>query len=158
MYYEDIHKKDIYSHMKKILLSLVLPAFILLTGCEQKEKPISALDNPEKVTVAFFHALYNEKDVKKAASVCSPKLARIMLHYRSPSAVARHMFNMSFDQVEIKPDDSGVKVREQFKDKAVITVYFDGIYQDNKFKDVKRVSLIQKDDRWVIDKILKDPF
>ena len=108
--------------------------------------------------MAFFHALYNEKDVKKAASVCNPQLARIIMHYKSPRAVARHLFNMSFDSVEISPDSSGVKVREQFKDKAKIIIYFNGLYQENRMKDVKRLSLIQLDDRWVIDKILKDPF
>ena len=65
---------------------------------------------------------------------------------------------MSYDRVEIKPDDSGVKVREQFKNAAVITVFFDGYYHDDNLKDVKRLSLIQIDNKWVIDKILKDPF
>jgi len=144
--------------MKKIFLFLLLSLLTLLTACEQKEEPIRDIDNPELVAIAFFNALYNEKDVKKAASVCSPQLARIILHYRSANAVARHLFNMSYDKVEVSPDDSGVKVREQFKNQAIITVYFDGTYQDNRLKDVKRLSIIQLGDRWVIDKILKDPF
>ena len=66
---------------------------------------------------------------------------------------------MSYDKVEIKPDDSGVKIRKQFKKKAVITLYFDGYLQENSLKDVKRISLVQIDGgRWVINKILKDPF
>ncbi|MDO6428299.1 hypothetical protein Q4489_14865 [Thalassotalea sp. 1_MG-2023] len=144
--------------MRKYLLLIILPCLAMLTACGGSEDEIKELDNPEKITIAFFHALYNERDVQKAASVCSPKLARIILHYKSPRAVARHLFNMSFDQVEIKPDDTGVKVREQFKDQAVITVYFDGTYHGEVYKDVKRISLIQKDDTWVINKILKDPF
>ena len=128
-------------------------------GCGESNKDtIKNVDNPEMVAIAFFDALYNEKNIKKAASVCSPKLARIILHYKSTKAVARHMFNMSYDKVEITPDDSGIKVREQFKDSAVITIYFNGYYQDNNLKDVKRLSLIQVEDKWVIDKILKDPF
>lgn len=142
--------------MKK-LKYLLLPLLILLTACDAEEK-IAEIDNPELVAVAFFNALYNEKDVEKAASVCSPKLARIIKHYKSPNAVARHMFNMSFDSVIVTPDDSGVKVREQFKDSANVTLYFDGLYQEEKFKNVKRVRLIQVDGYWVIDKILKDPF
>jgi len=144
--------------MKNYLLLLLLPLLILLTACNEAEEEISTIGNPEEVAVAFFHALYNEKDVKKAASVCSPQLARIILHYKSPQAVGRHLFNMSYDTVEIKPDDSGVKVREQFKNKAVITLYFDGLYHEDRLKDVKRLSIIQLDDRWVIHKILKDPF
>ncbi len=68
------------------------------------------------------------------------------------------MFNMSYDEVVISPDDSGVKVREQFKNNAIITLYFDGKYQHNKLKDIKRLSLIQLEDRWIINEFLKDPF
>jgi len=138
---------------------LVIMALFLLSACTNEEKKITEIDNPELVAVAFFDAIYNEKNAKKAATVCAPKLARLILHYKSPNAVARHLFNMSYDKVIIKPDDSGVKIREQFKNKAIITLYFDGYYQDNRLKDVKRLSLIQADDgKWVIDKILKDPF
>ena len=124
---------------------------------DSKEE-ITKIDDPELVAVAFFNALYNEKNLQKAASVCSPQLSRIILHYSSPKEVARHMFNMSYDKMEVRPDSSGVKVREQFKDDAVITLYFEGTYNNEKFKDVKRVSLIQTKGKWVIDKILKDPF
>jgi hypothetical protein len=144
--------------MMNIFKILLITSLFSLFSCDNKDDPISELDNPELVTIAFFNALYNEKDIKKAASVCSPKLARIILHYKSSKAVARHLFNLSYDKVEITPDDSGVKVREQFKNKAVITVYFDGTYQNDRLKDVKRISLVQIEDRWVINKILKDPF
>lgn len=138
---------------------LILITLFLISACGDGEKEITKIDNPELVAVAFFDALYNEKDSKKAASVCAPKLARLVLHYKSPRAVARHLFNMSYDKVDIKPDDSGVKLREQFKNKAVITLYFDGYYQEERLKDVKRLSLVQIDGgKWVIDKILKDPF
>ena len=144
--------------MMKNLKILLFPLLLLLVSCVDDEKVIDPTNNPEEISVAFFSAIYNEKDIKKAASVCSPKLARIILHYRSPEAVARHLFNMSYDSVEIRPDDSGVKVREQFKDEAKITLYFEGYYLDEKRRDVKRLLVIQKDGRWYIDKILKDPF
>ncbi len=141
------------------LISIVLFLTLFLSACGDGEKEITKIDNPELVAVAFFDALYNERDTKKAASVCAPKLARLILHYRTPGAVARHLFNMSYDKVEIKPNDSGVKLRELFKNKAVITLYFDGHYQDERLKNVKRLSLIQADGgKWVIDEILKDPF
>lgn len=137
----------------------VLSLLITLGGCAEEDKDVIAdVENPETVAIAFFDALYNEKNLKKAASVCEPKLSRIILHYKSTKAVARHLFNMSYDKVEVTPDDSGVKVRERFKDKAVITLFFDGYYLDDHRKDVKRLSLVQINDTWVIDKILKDPF
>lgn len=146
-------------YLKNSILTLLLCSLTLLTACgEDNSKKITTVDNPELVAIAFFDALYNEKNVEKAASVCNPKLARLILHYRSPGAVARHLFNMSYDKVEIKPDSAGVKVREQFKDNANITIYFDGYYQNNRMKDVKRLAIIQRDGKWFIDKVLKDPF
>jgi|TARA_R100001377_G_C3173755_1_gene104033 hypothetical protein len=146
-------------YLKNSLLTLLLCSLTLLTACgEDNSKKITSVDNPELVAIAFFDALYNEKNVEKAASVCNPQLARLILHYRSPGAVARHLFNMSYDKVEIKPDSAGVKVREQFKDNANITIYFDGYYQNNRMKDVKRLAIIQRDGKWFIDKVLKDPF
>ncbi len=130
----------------------------LLSACTDNEKEIDTSENPEQISVSFFSALYNDKDIKKAAAVCSPKLARIILHYRSANAVARHLFNMSYDHVDIKTEDTGVKVRQLFKNKATITVYFDGTYQNERIKDIKRLALIQKNGDWYIDKILKDPF
>jgi len=143
------------SYLKYVFLPLIL----LLSACGgDDKKEITTVDNPEIVALAFFDALYNEKNVEKAASVCSPKLAKLILHYRSPQAVARHLFNMSYDRVEVKPDGSGVKVREQFKGTANITLYFDGYYQEERIKDVKRLAIVQRNGKWFIDKILKDPF
>lgn len=142
------------NYIKYILLCLVT----LVSGCNNDQSDITEIDNPELVTIAFFDAIYNDKDIKKAASVCSPKLSRIIMHYKSPQSVARHLFNVQFDEVIVTPEGSGVKVRQRFEDSAKITVYFSGTYQGNKVKDVKRLSLIQEDGKWIIDKILKDPF
>ncbi|MCP4322894.1 MAG: hypothetical protein GY787_13815 [Alteromonadales bacterium] len=146
-------------YLKYFLLPLLLCSITLLSACGGDDtKKITTVDNPEVVALAFFDALYNEKNIEKSASVCSPKLARLILHYRSPGAVARHLFNMSYDKVEMRPDSVGVKVREQFKRSANITVYLDGYYQEKRIKEVKRLALIQIDGKWFIDKILKDPF
>jgi len=146
-------------YFKNILFALSFCSIILLTACgEEESKKITEVGHPEVVALAFFDALYNEKNIEKAASVCSPKLARLVLHYRSPEAVARHLFNMSYDKVEMKPDSGGLKIREQFKGNANITIYFDGFYQNKRIKEVKRLAIIQRDGKWFIDKILKDPF
>jgi len=142
--------------MQYLKYALLCISFLLL-GCSEQEK-ISKIDDPELVAVAFFNALFNEKDIKKAASVCSPKLAKLVLHYQLPQAVGRHLFNMSYDTVEVKPENSGVKIREQFKNEAIVTLLFDGYLQENRFMDIKRLSLIEVDGIWVIDEILKDPF
>jgi len=76
-------------YFKVLLLSMTL----IISACGDDNKEIKT-DNPETVAIAFFDALYNEKNVKKAAKVCSPQLSRIILHYKSPKAVARHLFNM----------------------------------------------------------------
>jgi hypothetical protein len=140
------------------LLTLILLTLSLSACFDEDPSKITAVNDPEIVAMAFFDALYNEKNVEKAASVCTPKLARLILHYRSPAAVGRHLFNMSYDTVKMSPDSSGVKIREQFKGNANITIYFDGHYQDNRIKDVKRLAIVQQNGEWYIDKLLKDPF
>jgi hypothetical protein len=146
-------------YLKYSLLLLLICSITLLSACGADDsKKITTVDNPEVVALAFFDAIYNERNVEKAASVCSPKLARLILHYRSTGAVARHLFNMSYDKVEMRPESGGVKVREQFKGSANITIYFDGYYQEKRIKEVKRLAIIQRDGKWFIDKILKDPF
>jgi len=137
---------------------IIFPLLIMLSACSDSEKEIDTSENPEEISISFFSALYNDKDIDKAAAVCEPKLARVILHYRSAKAVARHLFNMSYDSVNIRTEDTGVKVRQMLKNKAVITIYFDGTYLENRVKDVKRLSLIQRSGRWYVDKILKDPF
>ena len=140
------------------IFPLILIFFI--SACGDKEEDISEIDNPKFVAVAFFEAIYNEKDINKAASVSAPKLSRLLLHYRTSQSVAKHMFNMSFEKVTlIRPDDAGVKIRERFKDKAIVTIYIEGYYQESLIKNVKRLSLIQNGDgQWIVDEILKDPF
>lgn len=146
--------------------AIKLPLFILLlitipflSSCGVDEtKEIATVDNPEIVAVAFFDALYNEKNVEKASSVCSPKLKRLLLHYRSPEAIGRHLFNMSYDNVVVRPEDSGVKIREQFKGSAKVVVYFDGYHNEKRIKEVKRLMVVQINNRWYIDELLKDPF
>ena len=47
---------------------------------------------------------------------------------------------------------------QQFKGIANITLYFDGYYQEDRIKDVKRLAIVQRNGKWFIDKVLKDPF
>lgn len=138
----------------------ILFIFLFFLSACSSEEEINEIENPKFVAVAFFEAIYNEKDIDKAASICSPKLARLLLHYKTPQSVARHLFNMSFENtVDIRPDDSGVKIRERFKDSIAVTIYVEGFYNESKVKHVKRLLLIQNDDdQWIIDEILKDPF
>ena len=145
--------------LKSLLFLFLFGLIILLTACGVDEtKELATVHNPEVAAVAFFNALYNEKNIKKASSVCSPTLRRLLFHYRSPSAIGRHIFNMSYDKVAVRADDSGVKVREQFKGKASVTIFFDGFYDDRRIKEAKRLSMVQIDGKWYIDKLLKDPF
>lgn len=142
----------------KFISFLVLSFAVFISGCTDEFTEINTKGSPEDVAVDFFDAIYNENNLEKAAKVCGPQLARTILHYKSTKAVARHLFNMSYTSVKIKTEDSGIKIRAQFKESAIITIYFDGLYYEKRLRDVKRISLIQIDGNWAIDKILKDPF
>lgn len=147
------------SSVKSLFYLIIVCLVITLQGCNKNSEIIEQdVDDPNLVAIEFFNALYNEKNLEKAARACSPRLARIILSYESPTAVARHLFNMTFDTVEVIPDDSGVKVREQFSKEAKLVIFFKGKFNGNRVEDVKRIKMVQNKGMWSVDRILKDPF
>ncbi|MGV2873337.1 hypothetical protein [Colwellia sp. E150_009] len=138
--------------------SIIFVFLFFLSACGEEE--IHEIENPKFVAVAFFEAIYIEKNIEKAASVSGLKLGRLLRHYKTSQSVARHLFNMPFEKIiEIRPDDNGVKIRERFKDKIAVTIFLVGTHNDRKINHVKRLLLIQNDDDdWIVDEILKDPF
>lgn len=130
-----------------------------LFACSNEDN-ISDIDNPNLVAVAFFEAIYNEKNINKAAAAASPTLSRLLIHYKTSQSVARHLLNMPYEKIiTIQPDKTRFKIRERFKDNAIVTVYISGYYDDKIIKNIKQLSLIKnKNNQWIIDELLKDPF
>jgi len=131
---------------------IVILASLLLFGCgSDSEAPA------EDVAIAFFDAIYNQKDINKAASMCTPKFAIEIKKYKTAKNVARRLLNMSFDSVKIEAALGDIKVREEFKTSGKLTVLFTGYRQDKIFKELKAIKLIKVNDVWLVEKLLADP-
>ena len=78
MYYRDMINK----------VFVVFVVTILLAGCSKEKKEPSA----DEVAVAFFDAIYNQKDINKALVLCSEDFARKVRQQRSAKQVARRLF------------------------------------------------------------------
>lgn len=131
---------------------LVLCVWAPLLGCGSEPK-VSA----EDVAVMFFDAIYNQKDINKAVALCSPSFAKEVKQHRTANQVARRMFNMSFDHVEINAALGDRKIRQEFNHSGVLTILFTGYRYEKIYKDLKKIRLIKKGDDWFVDKLLADP-
>lgn len=113
--------------------------------------------SPEDVAVAFFDALYNENDIDKALTFCSPDLAEEVSQYVTAKNAARRLFNMSYDTVEINAAFGDMNVRQQFANSGQLTILFTGYRQGKLYKDLKSIRMIKKNRTWLIDEFLPDP-
>lgn len=126
---------------------------IVISGCGPEPK-----DTSQDVAVAFFDAIYNQNDINKAQKLCTADLAKELSQYVTAKNVARRVFNMSFDSVEIDAALGDMAVREEFETSGVLTILFTGHREGRIYKDLKKIKLIEKDNIWFVDEILPDPF
>jgi len=122
-------------------------------GSEPREKA----DNAEDVAIAFFNAIYNQNDINQAKKFCTTNFATEMSKYVTAKNVARRLFNMSFDSVEIDAALGDLKVRGEFKNSGKLTLLFTGYRQEKIYKELKKIKLIKQGDIWLIDELLPDP-
>ncbi|WDE13834.1 hypothetical protein [Thalassomonas haliotis] len=126
---------------------------ILVLGCSKEKQEPSA----DEVAVAFFDAIYNQKDINQALLLCSERFAKQVKQQRSASQVARRLFNMSFDSVQINAALGDKKLREEFNQQGSLTILFTGLRQEKVYKDLKKIKMIKQGNTWLIDEILADP-
>jgi len=123
----------------------------LTTGCQEKASYPSESD----VTIAFFNAVYNQKDLNKVLSLSSERFKKEIKGYRTLNNFSRRALSLSFDSVTIETQKSNTKVIDEFNIQVVITVMLTGLRNERTYKEVKRVQLIKSNNVWLVDKILK---
>jgi hypothetical protein len=138
----------------KLINQYIFVAFISITllGCNSSTQP-----SAEDVAVAFFDAIYNQKDINKAAALCSPTFAKKILKHRMAKQVARRLFNMSFDTVKIDAALGDIKIRQEFNTSGGLTILFTGYRNEKIYKDLKKIQLIKLGETWRVDRLLADP-
>ena len=115
----------------RMYIALFFIAFTL-TGCGGEKRK-----SAEDIGVEFFDALYNQKNFKKALSLCSPNFAQELQKHRTVKQVSRRVFNMSFERVEIHTGLGDFKIREEFQSAGNLTLLFTGIQHGKKVKELK---------------------
>lgn len=134
----------------KLLITFLL---IFSTGCTEEEvKKPSDVD----ITVAFFDALYNKKDLNIVLLHSSESFKEEIQKYKTVGNVARRMFNLSFDSVSVNTQKSGAKVIDQFNEEVTMTVLLTGKRNERIFKEVKRIQLIKKNKIWLVNNLIED--
>ena len=131
-------------------LLLVLAMLILASSCTEEIKSRSEAE----VTVAFFDAVYNKKDLKLVLSLSSTSFKEEIMKYKTVNNFSRRMLNLSFDSVSINTQKSAVKVIDEFNEQAIMTVLLTGTRHDKIYKEVKKVQLIKSNNIWLVNDLL----
>lgn len=136
----------------KFTMSLIM--VFSLASCMETAKEEA---NAEDAAVGFFNALYNQKDINKAASFCTKDFAKLVKKHKTAHNVARRLFNMHYDNVKVDTGMGDATVRREFSSTGELTVLFTGQYDGRTIKELKKIKLIKQNEKWYVDKILKDP-
>ncbi|QHJ10665.1 hypothetical protein FX988_00885 [Paraglaciecola mesophila] len=107
---------------------------------------------PEYAAVQFFTHIYADDDLTGALEYASPKLARLMKSYRINRNVQRHVLNLTFDKVEIKPSAANAG-RNEFAKEASVSLFFEGTLNGEIVKDLRQVKLIRSKSGWKVDEV-----
>lgn len=131
---------------------------LLLSGCNQDDRVKGDPDSPGYVATRYFYAIYNDKDLDKAADLAAPQLSRIMYSYGSPSQFARNLLNLQYDEVVIEEDRTNVSVRQQYDEEAKVNLVFTGYFNGEKVDDFRSVRMVRKKGKWQVSEIIADPY
>lgn len=140
-------------------LTLCTVTLLLLSGCNKKAGSETGEVNegtPEYAAVAFAQALYNDADIDEALALSTDRMRRILSSYHTTRNAQRHVMNLKYDKVEIKPDGGNRIGRMQFAEKATITLFFSGSYNNERVEDLRNVHLLRQGGQWKIDRVSND--
>ncbi|KZW99771.1 hypothetical protein JL49_15570 [Pseudoalteromonas luteoviolacea] len=143
--------------MKYLCLIFALTT-LFLVGCGNEEAGRGDKDTPGYAATMYFDALYNRKDMKAALELSTPRLARIMRSYGTPSQFTRNLVNMQFDHVTIELDMTNKSLREQYGNKAKVNLIFTGQLHGDQVDDMRSVQMVKRKGDWYVDKINPDPY
>ena len=131
----------------------LIPLLLLTSSCAEEEVKVpSDVD----ITVAFFDAMYNKKDLDTLLLYSSSSFQEEIRKYKTVSNVARRMFNLPFDSVIVETQKSGVKVIDKFNEEVTMTVLLTGKRNERIYKEVRRVRLIKKNQAWLVNDLIED--
>jgi hypothetical protein len=141
----------ISSLVRNIGLLLILPMLYLTTSCKEEVYTPSE----SEITIAFFDAIYNQKDLDTALSLSSASFKKEVKKYRTLNNFSRRGLNLSFDSVSINTQKSATTVIDAANIHVTMTVLLTGKRNERIYKEVKKIQLIKKENTWLVNKLLK---
>lgn len=137
------------------LLSLLL----LVTGCDRQSRETGSTGNensPEFAAVQFAESIYQDDNIDIALGLSTQRMRRILNNYRTNRNIQRHVLNLKYDTVVIKPDGGNRIGRTEFSEEATVTLFFSGTYDDDRIEDLRSVKLLRQGGLWKVDRITDD--
>ena len=72
--------------------------------------------------------------------------------------INKAFFRLKYDTVIITPQSGNSVGRSEFSEKATVTVFLSGMYDDDKIEDLRSLDLIKEDGMWKVSQIHPDHF
>ena len=142
------------THYPIVIKLLIIALLLSSSGCAKEEEEVKKPTDVD-ITVAFFDALYNKKDLNTLLLHSSDSFKEEIKKYKTVSNVARRLFNLSFDSVSVKTQKSGAKVIDEFNEEVTMTVLLTGKRNERIFKEVKRIQLIKINNIWLVNQLVE---
>ena len=134
-----------------ISLLLILSMLFLTTSCTEE----IAGRSESEITIAFFDAVYNQKDLDAALSLSSASFKKDIIKYKTLNNFARRGLSLSFDSVSINTQKSAAKVIDAANIQVTMTVLLTGKHNERIYKEVREIQLVKKENSWLVNKLLK---
>ncbi|MCU4676719.1 hypothetical protein N7931_13870 [Catenovulum sp. 2E275] len=140
-----------------IKIAFITAILALLQACDNNKLTVQ---QPGEVAIEFFDAIYNQQDLNAAVKLTTPQYSRILKSYYTVERVQKVLFNRRYDKVEIEEDTNitGLSFTDTNADKAYVTLMFDGLYNGERFRDLKKIVMVKQQGKWRVDKLKADVY
>jgi len=140
-------------------ISFILIFALLSSACDKTPQKqgggkFGMLDSgiPEFAAIEFFNQIYHTKNLDGAIKLSTPKMERLLRSYHTNKGVQKHVLNMRFDKVSIKPSSRSAG-RNEFAKEAQISLFFKGELHGKLVKDLRVIELIKVGQDWKVDEV-----
>lgn len=136
--------------MRSLILLCTLMLMVGLVGCGDKPDNQKVELTPEEVSLGFFNAIYNERDVEKAKPFVDKPLQEVLSHYYIAASVQRYMLNLSMTDVALEIDEIDIDFFRKFTKDVTVVVKMKGLKAGQDWIDDRTIRLQKRNNHWII--------
>lgn len=135
---------------------IILSLIFTIAGCDTATE--ISKKGPHEVAIAYFEALYNDRDLEKVMELSSLRNRELIEHYGNTVSIGRYMYNMSFDQVDITAERPTGIVYMNRDNTVRLQVAFTGYNGTDRYDEVREVVMIDQEGEWRLERVLDSPY